>query len=61
MNDEEKQRMIERAHGLISAVCAEVTQKLLAAEDYEEAARLRDARNGLNEAVSEAVWSLPPF
>lgn len=61
MNDEEKTKMIERAHGLISALCAEVTEKLLAAEGYEEAARLRDARDGLKEAVSDAVWSLPAF
>lgn len=61
MNDEEKQKMIERAHGLISAVCAEVTEKLLAVEDYEEAARLRDARNELRDAVRDAVWALPAF
>lgn len=55
MTDKEKQELINEALASIRATCAKVSQRVILAEQFEDAAEIRDARRRLEEAITDAV------
>lgn len=55
MTDKEKQVLINEALTSIRATCAKVLQRVILAEQFEDAADIRDARHRLEEAITDAI------
>ena len=61
MDEKEKQEFKDRILTEIRSACAKTITRLLESEHYEGAADIRDARNDLEHAVSNAIDGVPPF
>lgn len=61
MNDEEKTKFINTVNDKILSICDQVIHKCVSDENFEDAAKVRDARLELVNVISTAIYNLFPF
>lgn len=58
---QEQENFNKEIIGKLESLCRTVIERVVSEESYEDAARIRDARNALANAITRAVENFLPF